>query len=727
MSENKIVLVLETKAQNQGIIGAVNALKGLGAVADSVDATIKRFGASLVSAFSAGAIVAGFKSTVNAADDLSKAAQRAGVAVETFSALAYVGKLANVSAEELVAANKYLSAWLEKTGQSGRSLTEVLIEQSDVFAAMPDGVQKIRLAVEMFGKAGQQMIPLLNQGSAEVRKFMEEAKQFDAVVGPRFSANAQTFNDNLTRMHQVTLGFRNLVADGLLPALIEFQEKSIDIAKEWDIQKGAADSVLGYIRLFSTMLTTTFHGFDHATGAIRRFGIELMNGKSIMDAWESGTNAQKRFQTFVEIMDLIRGVERKPDPAPQKNQQQLHDQFEISQRIRDQKMQELNIDLERFRTRGLEITQRVQESQLLDGTLENAQLRVTLERRLVGTLADEAEAIKRVLNEQIKLVHSSQEARDRAKLSGALSADDDRKQEIKDRQELLRLNTELLRLKEATGDFTFGEKLRRNFDDLAESWRNLGANIANTLTDGVLRSIDAVANGLWAVIDGTRTWGEIFLQVGRSIISDLIRIALQETIVLAIKRSAATTWKAFTSAMRTADVVEHNAAEAAKAPALAANATLASISSWGIAVVIGLAAIAGILASMGAFEKGGVVQGGKQIIMVNESGQEAVLNARATAALGEDRIAAMNAGRFDGLDLESRVVSNLGMNQPMPARDTFMPVAAGTGDGKKQSLILFLVDKRDPEAFRNFVASEDGKVVIAEAVKDKRIEIGIPT
>src|SRR5690606_35777971 len=122
------------------------------------------------------------KQSLDAADATAKMAQAAGQAVDQFSKLSYAGKLANVSQEQLVTSSRYLADWLLKNGQGSKDLTEALIEQADEFAKMPDGAAKVELAYDRFGRAGQTLLPLLNQGSAAIREQMQEAEKFGAVV-----------------------------------------------------------------------------------------------------------------------------------------------------------------------------------------------------------------------------------------------------------------------------------------------------------------------------------------------------------------------------------------------------------------------------------------------------------------------------------------------------------------------------------------------------------------
>lgn len=56
-----------------------------------------------------------------------------------------------------------------------RDTTAVLDDIADAFAAMPDGAQKSSLAMQAMGRSGQNLIPLLNQGSQGIKDFIAQS------------------------------------------------------------------------------------------------------------------------------------------------------------------------------------------------------------------------------------------------------------------------------------------------------------------------------------------------------------------------------------------------------------------------------------------------------------------------------------------------------------------------------------------------------------------------
>lgn len=700
MAEQKIKLIIDSEGRAGGIsvvVNGLNKLKGAandaGSRLDFLSRGLTRFFAPITAMLSGAALARFAQTTIQNADALAKAAQSAGLAADKFSALAYAGKLADLEIGDLTTAAKGLAEWMSRTGRIGEDFLSVLLEQADEFAAMPDGLEKVRLAVDRFGRSGQAMIPLLNQGSQALREQFLEAQQFGAVVGPRFSTNAQQFNDNLTRIGMIFRGVFNILSDALLPEFLRLQEAFINWVKSSGAHIAVVDTLIDIYKGFAVILATTAAGFNLVLGPISRFVGAMSAGATVSEAWAAaGDSANETLDGLAERIDKILKLGRRSDPGGNSAASlPLVDILENQRMLLENNANEIGI-----------INARANESEIS----RNRALRSLYAERLQML----AEMEKRIEQRFSKISGGG----DKALFTQGYAANQKELNSIlKEREELL------TRISQIDSQTFFG-RMAEGVRALTEEFDNLGASVADVMLNGIKSSIDAVANGIWAVIDGTRTWGEIFLQVGRQIISDLIRIALQETIVFGVKKALAYAWKSFMSLMRGQDVVEANATEAAKSPALAANATLASIASWGTAVVVGLAAIAGVLASMGAFEAGGVVHGGRQIIQVNESGTEAVLNARATARLGESGVAALNAGDFD---LAARMANR--MAEDSPSYPSMRSSEFGSSAGGEMKLTVIVVaNERDAVAA---MASAAGRAVIVNTVRDSKMEIGIPT
>jgi hypothetical protein len=237
-------------------------------------------GAKIGVAFAAVGVAAAalVKSAIDGADAMSKLAQQTGTTVESLSALSYAAKLSDVSNEELGAAlvklTKNMSDTANGSGEAAKgfealgisvknadgtlkSSDKVLTEIAEKFAGFKDGAEKTALAVNLFGKSGAQLIPLLNSGAAGLEEMKEEAKALGLVLDTDMARSAEAFNDNLTRMGQAVAGVGNRAATELLPALNEVSEALVDLAKSeafvsttTEVMKAA---VGGLINVFQTI------------------------------------------------------------------------------------------------------------------------------------------------------------------------------------------------------------------------------------------------------------------------------------------------------------------------------------------------------------------------------------------------------------------------------------------------------------------------------------------
>ena len=174
----------------QGDLG--KAKRMFGGAADHMKSTAVAAGAAIGSAFATGATIAAaaIKSAVDRADELSKTAQKIGVSTEALSALEYAARLSDVSLQQLstgvgkltqnvvaaVSGNKQLSGAFDAVGVSVtdangklRGADAILLDLADAFESLPDGADKTNIAMQLMGKSGRELIPLLNGGSEAIR------------------------------------------------------------------------------------------------------------------------------------------------------------------------------------------------------------------------------------------------------------------------------------------------------------------------------------------------------------------------------------------------------------------------------------------------------------------------------------------------------------------------------------------------------------------------------
>ena len=198
------------------------------------------------------ALAAFGKAVIDGADNLSKLAQKTGTSVESLSLLQPIAEQSGVSVEALgkgmaklaqnmvSAANgsgasaqafARLGVTVKDAGGKMRPTEEVLLDLAEKFKLMPDGAAKSALAMELFGKAGVEMIPFLNQG----RDGIEQLKQKFADLGLEISGDtaraAEQFNDTLDTVYQALKGMALQILQAALPAMQRLADLLVDLAR----------------------------------------------------------------------------------------------------------------------------------------------------------------------------------------------------------------------------------------------------------------------------------------------------------------------------------------------------------------------------------------------------------------------------------------------------------------------------------------------------------------
>ncbi len=244
----RVVLGADTAALEKGLKDSRSSLASFGA------AFATGMAAAAAAAVTAGvAISAALGRTITDMDKLNKTSQKLGIPVEQLSSLAYAADLADVSFEALSkgvgklskamveaaakptseAANAFKALGVSVTDSSGKlkSSDVVMADIAEKFAGLKDGAGKTAVSMAIFGKAGADLIPLLNGGRDSLKEMNEEAKAFGAVVSTSGAKQAELFNDNLTRLGYAVKGVIVQTAEKLLPILVDVSNKMVDAAK----------------------------------------------------------------------------------------------------------------------------------------------------------------------------------------------------------------------------------------------------------------------------------------------------------------------------------------------------------------------------------------------------------------------------------------------------------------------------------------------------------------
>ena len=226
-------------------------------------------------------VVALAKSAIDLADDMRDLSQRTGVSIQTLGQFKIAAELSGSSLEGVAKGLTFLNKNMvaAATGADGaaaafktigvatndaqgnlRSADQVFLDIADRFATLRDGPEKAALAMRIFGKAGAELIPILNLGS-------EEIQRFGLNISQDFADKADAFNDQLGIANAQLTNLTIQIGSALLPVLnglvLTLTQSVVQIGqwiqgiqtayKENTIFKASVDALVGALVAFASV------------------------------------------------------------------------------------------------------------------------------------------------------------------------------------------------------------------------------------------------------------------------------------------------------------------------------------------------------------------------------------------------------------------------------------------------------------------------------------------
>lgn len=188
------------------------------------------------------------RDTAQAADNFAKMSKKVGISIEALQQFEFAAGISGTNIEvfrkglQRLARNASDAQRGLKTAQDALGdvgikinentkelpvLDELLMQIADRFAGMDNVTKKAALAQELFGRAGAELIPLLNEGSAGIGKLREEFVELGAQIDTETAKSFEELNDDTLRVQTALKGIRNQVVIALLPVLKEMTKSTL--------------------------------------------------------------------------------------------------------------------------------------------------------------------------------------------------------------------------------------------------------------------------------------------------------------------------------------------------------------------------------------------------------------------------------------------------------------------------------------------------------------------
>jgi hypothetical protein len=250
---------------------------------DALTGVAKSFGAGLLAGFSVDAFISGLSQAVSYVDELATQAQRLGVSVESFSRLEYAAEQSDVSIGELTIGMKELQKTMAAMGTTdkganilealgivtdGKSPEEVLAEFADGLQTIQDPVTQTNALIEVLGRSGLALRPMLEDGSEGLKAFATEAENLGRVVNDETATKLGDLDNMVKKLQGTTRSIFIDIAEGLTPSLERMGNELLNASVDGETFKNVGESLGVVLTGLANAAAIVAKGFEIAGGNI---------------------------------------------------------------------------------------------------------------------------------------------------------------------------------------------------------------------------------------------------------------------------------------------------------------------------------------------------------------------------------------------------------------------------------------------------------------------------
>ena len=240
----------------KGLQAAEKRLKAFGEGLRSIGTKLAAIGGAALTALFGTA-----KTFADMGDSLDEMSARTGVSVETLSELGFAAELAGADMEtletglrkmqktisEAISGSKSAADALAQLGLSVADLKGLSPEQqfkllADRISQIQDPTARAAAAMEIFGKSGTRLLPLIADGAKGLAKFQEQARALGLTISTQAAKDASVLADALDTLWKVIKQAVFSIGSALAPTITELAGKvtrAVVALSEWIKQNKA--------------------------------------------------------------------------------------------------------------------------------------------------------------------------------------------------------------------------------------------------------------------------------------------------------------------------------------------------------------------------------------------------------------------------------------------------------------------------------------------------------
>ena len=245
------VLTLDKSGYDKGLSEASNQTESFGSKLKTGIATAAKWGAAIAGgATIAGAALVKFsESSASTADNVDKMSQKIGISRQAYQELDFIFSQSGASVDSLQMGMKSLVSAMdgaasgtasnveqfEKLGISVtnvdgslRSSEDVMWEAFSALQGMENQTEKARLATELFGRSGTELLPMLNQEAGSMEDMKNQAHDLGLVLDDDLIDSGVQLNDTMDQLKRSFSSVATKLGGALAPIVEKVANYIID-------------------------------------------------------------------------------------------------------------------------------------------------------------------------------------------------------------------------------------------------------------------------------------------------------------------------------------------------------------------------------------------------------------------------------------------------------------------------------------------------------------------
>lgn len=345
-----VSLSLETAAFQKGATLAEKRAQKMQSKMSGIASSLKGFGAALAGSLAVGAVTSAISRGLEYASSLGEVAQQLGVTTSELQKYRYMATQVGLEQGEMDAGLAKLTRTMGEAQQGskpiaeafgrlgisieelrGKSADQVMHMVAEGLKGVADPAQRAAIMVDLFGRAGQKMMPLLAGGSAGLNQLSEAYKRLGIEISPESIAKADDAKDKMASLKQVLEGrIAGVVAENA-GSIVKFTDalgslaigviKAVAKLGEWAAaikNAGASTRIVvdNIIQTFANMRQAVIDAVSGLYNGVKSYLFDKLN--AVMDGVRAKVQAVQK--AFHDMYISVVGASDVPDMVDETGQ-----------------------------------------------------------------------------------------------------------------------------------------------------------------------------------------------------------------------------------------------------------------------------------------------------------------------------------------------------------------------------------------------------------------------